>query len=75
MWTWLTSRPALIIGLIASIIGIGQYLQGLTRKVILFPRRHVERQVGHAVMSAFGIPATGKGAEPPEGRDWSIYKA
>jgi hypothetical protein len=75
--SWLTSPPALIIGLLASLIGIGQALRGLTRRIILFPRLRQEQQFGHAVMGIMQAIAVGKRipwASPPE-EDWGKYKA
>ena len=70
MWQWLTSPPALVIGLLASVIGI---VQPLTRKIVLFPRRRLERQLGHALVPVIQAIATGKSTPPPEGQDWSQY--
>ena len=82
MSSWLTSPPALITGLLASVIGIGQALPTLARKIVLFPRRRAERQLGQVVMSIVStdyrngrLKALVAGLQPPEGQDWSIYKA
>jgi hypothetical protein len=75
MWTWLSSPPALIIGVLASILGIGQFLRPLTRKIILFPHCRAERQLGHALAPIIQALVTGKGTPPPKGQDWSMYKA
>jgi hypothetical protein len=75
MSSWLTSPLALLVGFVASVIAIGQALRGLARKVVLFPRRRVEQQLGHALMPVIAALATGKGAQPPEGQDWTMYKA
>jgi hypothetical protein len=72
MWSWLTSPPVLLIGLVASVIGIAQ---PLARKVILFPHRRQEQQLGHALAPVIQTIATGKRILPPEGEDWSQYKA
>ena len=72
MWSWLTSPPALIIGLLASVIAIGQALPVLTRKIVLFPRRRAERQLGQVVMSMFAGLGDKKGV-PVE--DLSKYRA
>ena len=77
MWTWLTSPPALILGLLASVIGIGQALRGLARTIIVFPRLRQEQQFGHAVMGIMRAIAAGEPtpwASPPE-EDWSKYRA
>jgi hypothetical protein len=75
MWSWLTSPPALLVGLLASVIAITQALRPVTRKIILFPRRRLEQQVGHALVPVIQAIATGKSMQPPAGEDWSMYKA
>jgi hypothetical protein len=44
-------------------------------KVDLFPRRHLERQLGHALVPIVQAMATGKSTPPPDGQDWNQYKA
>jgi hypothetical protein len=75
MSSWLTSPLGLLVGFVASVIAIGQALRGLTRKIVLFPRRRAEQQLGHALLPVIAALATGKGMQPPEGQDWSMCKA
>jgi hypothetical protein len=70
--SWLTSPPALIIGLLASVIAIGQALRGLVPKVILFPRWRAERQLGRWFML---MMTAGERSQAPEERDYSRYQA
>lgn len=75
MSSWLTSPLALLVGFLASVIAIGQALRALMRKIVLFSRRRVEQQLGHALMPVIAALVTGKGTQPPEAQDWSMYKA
>lgn len=75
MWTWLTSPLALLVGFIASVIAVGQTIRGLARKIVLFPRRRAEQQIGHALMPLIEALATGKCMKPRDGQDWSMYEA
>ena len=68
----LTSPPVLLLGLFASLIGI---IQPLMRKIVLFPRSRMEQQLGHALAPAIQAIVTGKSTPPPQGVDWSQYKA
>ena len=74
MWTWLTSPPALLVGLVVY-LAILQVLWPLTRKIVLFPRFKAEQQLGHALVPVVRAFLEGKRAQPPEGEDWSKYKA
>jgi hypothetical protein len=75
MSSWLTSPLVVFLGLVASVIAIGQALKGLTHKIVLFPRRRAEQQLGHALVPIIAALASGKGMKPPDGEDWSVYKA
>jgi hypothetical protein len=75
MSSWLTSPLALLVGFVASVIAISQALRGLTRKIVLFARRRAEQQLGHALVPVIAALVTGKGTQPPEGQDGSMYKA
>ncbi len=75
MSSWLTSPLALLVGFLASVIAIGQALRGLMRKIVLYPRRRAQQQLGHALMPIVIALATGKGTQPSEGQDWGLYKA
>jgi hypothetical protein len=45
------------------------------RKIVLFPRSRMEQQLGHALAPAIQAIVTGKSTPPPQGVDWSQYKA
>ena len=73
MWSWLTSPPVLLTGLLASVIGV---VQPLARKIVLFPRRCLERELGRLAISLIQSIAAEPSAQkstPPE--DWSRYHA
>jgi len=46
MWTWLASPPVLIVGLLASLVGITQAFVVLKRWIVPLPRRGFERKLG-----------------------------
>ena len=71
----LTSPLVLLAALLASAIAIAQAFRALARKSASFPRRCLAQQLGHALMPVIGAAAAGKGMQPPEGEDWSVFKA
>jgi hypothetical protein len=69
--TWL-NNPALIIGLVSGLIGIGEFLRRLVPKIILFPRWRAERLVGQWFML---LMTAGERGQAPVDRDYSMYQA
>ena len=73
MLRWLSNPPALA-GLLIYVAG-WQFLRALTRRVVLFPQRRAERQLGHALLPVLEALVTGKRLPTPDGIDVSKYAA
>ncbi len=69
-----SSPPALLGGLL-TYLGAGQALRALTRRIVLFPQRRAERQLGRVLFPVLQALATGRTVPPPTRVDLSAYTA